>query len=153
MFDTMLDKAIKKLELQIIPVYTFSLYHDHEGNRVSVCVDTKENSQRVIKNINSYNMRYFRQALQKGALKSARLWQANAGRSLSLGDFRYANFAEEFLKSEITIDESFYVLLINLLLSKEHLIVPLAPDPHELLFTCSGSHDEVDLTWSATILT
>ena len=56
-----------------IPVFTFAFYHDHESGAVSVCVDTKENSAKLVLSMNNYNMRHFFKAVAGGASKCTAL--------------------------------------------------------------------------------
>ena len=48
--------------------------------------------------------------MAKGDLKDAALWQANVGRSLSLGDFAIVNAARTDI-GEVPVDDRFYVLM------------------------------------------
>ena len=87
LFDEVLSNAIDELRECGTRVYTFAFYHDHESAAVSVCVDTEANSRRFVAKSNAYRIRHFAKAVSAGNLKSAALWNANTGRSLSLGDF------------------------------------------------------------------
>jgi hypothetical protein len=97
LFEKILEEAIAEVRARRVPVFTFALYHDHESAAVSVCVDTEENSKKVVQSINSFNMKYFTKAVRSGDLKDAALWRANIGRSLSLGDFTMVNVARRDL--------------------------------------------------------
>jgi hypothetical protein len=88
----LLDKAVTAISKKAISVHTFALYHDRESSRLSVCVDTADNSRRVVAGINQYNAKHFAAAIKSGDLANAALWQANVGRSLALGDFSAVNF-------------------------------------------------------------
>jgi hypothetical protein len=72
--------------------------------------------------MNRYNMKYFMQAIADKDLKSANLWQANIGRSLSLGDFLLVNCARTDLGKTKTTP-AFYLAMIEALVavqSKPH---------------------------------
>ena len=142
-----IEKAIAEVKAREVPVFTFALYHDHESGTVSVCVDTEENSRKVVQSINSFNMKYFMKEVQSGDLKSASLWQANIGRSLSLGDFELVNLARTKLE-EVEVDDRFYVEMVQSLVAAQRNISALAPEPGSLVFACSGADDEVAYVWS-----
>src|SRR5687767_4198389 len=92
-FTGVVTAAIEVVRKQSVPVHTFAFYHDHESGAVSVCVDTEENSRRVVADSNRYAMKEFAKAIERGDLENAARWQANVGRNLSLGDFALVNVA------------------------------------------------------------
>jgi hypothetical protein len=147
LFAKVLAKALAEVEARPIPVFTFALYHDHESDAVSVCVDTEEKSDEVVQRINRYNMRHFMKAARAGDLEQARLWQANIGRSLSLGDFRLVNLARTQLDG-IAVDDTFYVAMVKALVAVQSRVAALASRPERLAFACSGANSEVALVWS-----
>src|SRR3712207_5236771 len=108
LFAEVLSNAIEEVRERRTPVYTFALYHDHESAAVSVCVDTEENSLRPVAKSNAYGIKHFAKAVAAGDLKSAALWNANTGRSLSLGDFALVNVARVGL-GDVTAGKGFYV--------------------------------------------
>ena len=143
-----LTRAIDEIRQRSVSLYTFALYHDHESATVSVCADTEENSDRVVNDINRYNMKYFVQSVAQGDMDQALLWQANVGRSLSLGDFAMANLARTKLPAA-PIPKDFYLTLVRSLMGRQEEVVALAPSPTRLLLCCSGSDEEVKYVWSA----
>jgi len=148
LFASVLQSALAEVRQKSIPVYTFALYHDHESHAVSVCVDTEENSARCVASMNRYNMKYFMQAIADNDLKSASLWQANIGRSLSLGDFVLVNCARTDLgKTKAT--SAFYLTMIEALVAVQSEVVDLSPNPERLVLASSGPNDEVAYVWSA----
>ncbi|TDP61420.1 hypothetical protein [Roseateles toxinivorans] len=54
LFSEVLANAISEVKRRQVPVFTFALYHDHESKAVSVCVDTEENSGKVVRSIVLY---------------------------------------------------------------------------------------------------
>ena len=146
-FSNLIDNAISEIRKASIPVFTFALYHDHESGAVSVCADTEDNSNQVVQSINRYNMKYFMSAIQTGDLKAASLWQANIGRSLSLGDFSLVNVARSPLGT-MEVNDCFYVEMVQALVAKQHEIAKLTPTPERLVLACSGANDEVAYVWS-----
>ncbi|WP_124451366.1 hypothetical protein [Paucibacter sp. KBW04] len=148
LFDAVLDGALREIAAKQLPVYTFALYHDHESEAVSVCVDTEENSAKAASAINRYNRGYFSQAVANGDLMSARLWQANIGRSLSLGDFALVNVARTPLPAG-AFSPDFYLSMVRSVMSVERRVAMLSPHPERLLFACSGPDAEVSYVWSA----
>ena len=93
LIDEIVAQALAEAETKNIPIYTFALYYDDEFLALSVCIDTQENSLRAVKSMNAYSAKYFLHAIASGDLKSAALWNANGGRSFSLGDFVLVNLA------------------------------------------------------------
>ncbi len=148
LFEAVLEGALREVAARQLPVYTFALYHDHESEAVSVCVDTEEQSAKTVASINRYNVGYFAQAVTSGDLKSACLWQANVGRSLSLGDFALVNAARTPLPSG-AVSKGFYLSMVRAVMSVEKRVAVLSPHPERLLFACSGADAEVAYVWCA----
>ena len=150
LLDQVLAEAIGIVRRDCASVYTIAFYHDHESGAIGVCVDTEESSRRLVASSNAYSQKYFWPAVEKGDLKDAALWNANAGRSLSLGDFSLVNLARTDLpKGKVT--DALYVEMIRALRAKEEEIVTLAASREKLLFCAAGPADEVAFTWAAQI--
>lgn len=147
LFASVLQRALAEVRDHAIPVYTFALYHDQESAAVSVCVDTQESSAKLVASSNRHSMKYFAEAVAEMDLKAASLWQANVGRSLSLGDFALVNVARTDL-GKIKSNEAFYVTMIESVIAVQEEVAALAPDPGLLLFACPGPNDEVEYVWS-----
>ena len=148
LFDDVLSRAIPEVRGRGIDVFTFAFYHDHESAAISVCVDTEASSARLVLSQNAFSMRYFADAVAKGDLSQAALFQANVGRSLSLGDFEMVNVARTDLNG-IRPDDGFYLSMIRSLRRREKEIVPLARDAQRLLFCASSADSEVGYVWTA----
>jgi hypothetical protein len=146
--DKVLRRAIARVARERIPVFTFALYFDHESSALSVCVDTQANSTKVVAAINRYNAKHFRAAVDAKDLKAAALWQANIGRSLSLGDFALVNLARTEVPNAVQ-DAKLDLALVRALVAVEAQVLSLAPKPDRVLFACSGADDEVAYVWSA----
>lgn len=146
--DSILQRAVAEVRQKSIPIYTFALYHDHESNTVSVCVDTEENSAKCVASTNRYNLKYFMKAIADKDLKAAGLWQANTGRSLSLGDFTLVNIARSDI-GNTKATSAFYLSMIEALLRVQTEVIALSPNPERLAFASSGPNDEVAYVWSA----
>jgi len=147
LFTDVLSTAIEEVRKLGTPVYTFAFYHDHESAAVSVCVDTEANSLSSVMASNAYGMKYFAKAVETGNLKSAALWNANIGRSLSLGDFVLVNVARTKLDG-IEPNNGFHLAMVRALWERQQQIAKLSPTPERLLFCCSGANDEVEFMWS-----
>jgi hypothetical protein len=147
LFALVLESALAEARERNVPVFTFALYHDHEAAAISVCVDTEQRSDKVVRSINAYNMRHFLRAVQAGDLETAALWQANIGRSLSPGDFEWVNLARAPL-GEVQVDDQSYVEMVRSVVARQDAIAALAPNPDRLVFACSGPEDEVAYVWS-----
>jgi hypothetical protein len=139
--------ALAELEEQGLAVYTLAFYLDHESAAVSVCADTRENSERVVARINSYNSRRFLEAVRNGDFESASLWQANLGRSLSLGDFAAVNVARTDLGAH-AVDSEFCQALVAIVVDSHDTIRRLSPDPADTILAASTLDDEVGLVWA-----
>ena len=146
--DEVLSKAIAEVKAKRIPVFTFALYFDHESEALSVCVDTEDNSARTSASINVYNAKHFHGAIQQSDLRMAHLWQANVGRSLSIGDFVLVNAARTEVLG-IDQDEALFLQLVRSLVAREFDVLNLAPSREKLIFACSGLNSEVEYVWSA----
>ena len=151
LFSGVIKAALSEVRKDPIPVYTFALYHDHESGFVSVCVDTKESSMRLVRDSNRWDMRYFAEHIQSGNWKDAALFQANIGRSLSLGDFARVNLGETDLDGDVSTDESFYLEMARAVIAHQREILELAPSPDDVVFCCSSADSEVGLVWSALV--
>jgi hypothetical protein len=147
LFEDVLSRAISEVRGRGIDVFTFAFYHDHESAAVSVCVDTEASSAKLVLSQNAFSMRYFADAVAKGDLRKAALFQANPGRSLSLGDFEMVNVARTDLNG-IQADDAFYLSMIRSLRRRESEIIPLSQDPHRLLFCASSANSEVGYVWT-----
>lgn len=147
LFASVLQTALAEVKAQGTPVFTFALYHDHESAAVSVCVDTEANSNRTVIATNNYNMKHFMNAVAGGDLGNAILWQANIGRSLSLGDFALFNVARTELPAEM-VDKRFYLSMVQAVVAVHDQVAALSPDPGRLVLACSGPNDEVEYVWS-----
>jgi len=141
-------EAIAELRARAFPLFTFALYFDHESEALSVCADSEENSNLTVASINKYNAKYFHQYMAAGDAHMAKLWQANAGRSLSLGDYSLSNLARIDTPG-VQQTEEFFFSLAQALVAHEEQVLALSPTPDKVVFACSGMSDEVALVWSS----
>lgn len=146
-FDTVLQHALFEVKAKAISIFTFAFYHDHESETISVCVDTETNSEKTVLSMNSYNMKYFLRAVANEDLDDASLWQANIGRSLSLGNFTLVNVARTDIDNK-NVNDHFYVLMLKAMVAIQDQVAALSLNPARLIFTCSGAKDEVAYVWS-----
>lgn len=146
-FEAVLKAAIAEVKLKNLSVFTFAFYHDHESDAVSVCVDTEENSLRSVQSMNEYNSRHFLKAVGEGNLQDASLWQANFGRSLSLGDFAMVNVSRADIEESV-IDERFHLLMVQAMVAVQNEIATLSQNPERILLACSSDDSEVGYVWS-----
>ena len=144
---SVLDRALVEVQHAQVPVFTFALYHDHESGAVSVCVDTEEQSNRTVQGINRYNIKHFMKAVENNDLKGASLWQANIGRSLSLGDFALVNAARAEL-GDVKPDDQFYLNMVQCLVASHERVAALSPHPERVVFACSGPKAEIAYVWA-----
>jgi len=147
--DSILDSALVSLASSPVDVFTFAFYHDHESRAVSICIDTRESSDRHVPTSNSWSMKYFSQHISAGRLDDARLFQANPGRNLSLGDFAAVNLARKDIPRGLSLDAAFYIEMAKAIISRQQDILGLSSTPDLVIFCCSGPEAEIDLVWSA----
>jgi len=143
-----ISAAVLELRSKAFPLFTFALYFDHESEALSACADTEENSTRTVASVNRYNAKFFHQYLAAGDTSTAELWQANTGRSLSLGDFALVNLARLDTPGVKQTDD-FFLSIAQALVAHEAEILALSPSPDRVVFACSGASDEVALVWAA----
>lgn len=117
--DSVLAEALAQARATGVSVYTFALYYDHESPAISVFIDTVEQSLASLASMNAYNSKYFHRAVSNGDLKDASLWQANIGRSLSLGDFRMVNVGRRELGANFSPLHDFFLSLVQALVAAE----------------------------------
>jgi hypothetical protein len=149
-FDDVILRAIAEIRKAGLPLYTFAFYHDHESAAICVCADTAESSARSVASSNEFNSKYFVEAVSNGDLKEIAMWNANHGRSLSLGDFAMVNVARADFEESVKNGKDFYLAMIRAVIAREADIVALAEHPEHLIFCCAGPKDEVAFVWSAT---
>lgn len=143
----LLRTAVDEIRSSNISVFTFALYHDHASRAVSVCVDTQASSERLVRSSNKFSMEYFFEAVAEGDLEEASGWQANVGRSLSLGDFALVNVARQDIVG-LAVNKQFYLQMARALIAFQDEIATLSQQPEQLLFACSGPDAEVAMVWS-----
>ena len=139
--------ALSELKERGVAVDTLSFYIDHESNAVSVCADTRENSARSVASSNAFSSRHFMDAIRDRDLEAAALWQANIGRSLSLGDFTAVNVARTDLGKH-RLSPALCLAMVETVVESHDAIRELSADPAHTILTCSTLDDEVGLMWS-----
>lgn len=147
LLNDVMNRALEELEQKEFALYTLAFYLDHESAAVSVCADTQSNSDRVVASINTYNLEYFLAAVRDGDLSTAELWQANVGRSLSLGDFTAVNLARTEL-GDVPADAELCQGMVETIIKNHDRIWRLSADPTRTAVAASTLDDEVGLVWS-----
>ena len=138
---TLLTEALSRYDGS--DLYSLAVYWDHESGLVSICIDTEKNSRAKVIESNEYNYRYWSEAIKHGDIEDAKLWQANPGRNLSLGDFAYVNIVESELQGRFNPLEA-----IGAIESSRTLILQKARSPSDVRFMVSTEQEEVGLVWS-----
>jgi hypothetical protein len=146
--DRVIGHALAEARSRQLSIFTFAFYFDYESRAVSVCIDTEENSLRTVKEINVYNYRHFLRAANAGDLSGAAMWNANIGRSLSLGDFSVVNLARVDVP-EADVGQEFFQSMLLAVIRNQPAIESQARDKDRLILCCSGPDDEVEFVWSA----
>lgn len=141
--------ALAELRSDPIDLYTIAFYHDHESRAVSICADTKSKSLQTVRAGNAWSMKHFARHIDDGNLEDAAMFQANPGRSLSLGDFAKVNLARTDIPRDVTIDDQFYLGMVKTMIRHQRAILAMAAVKEELLFYCSTDVSEVGLVWTS----
>jgi len=144
---SVVDMGLALAKHQRVDIYTVAFYLDHESHAVSLCIDTLESSTTFVRRGNAKAREFFVQALERGDIQSASRRWANAGRSLSLGDFAVVNAGREDL-GHIPQDSSLILDMVRVLESRRNMIAGLSTRPSEVLLASSTLHAEVGLVWS-----
>jgi len=147
LLNDVMARALDELEQKQFPLYTLAFYLDHESATVSVCADTQPNSDRVVASVNKYNLKHFLAGVRDGDLGTAALWQANIGRSLSLGDFTAVNLARTELGA-LPVDAALCLKMVETIMKNHDRIRRLSVDPIRTALAASTLDDEVGLVWS-----
>ncbi len=142
-----LDRAIKEIRRRRTRLYTVAFYRDRESSAVSACADTKTNSRRTVLSENRFSMNFFADAAESGDLDQAVLFQANIGRSLSLGDFTLVNLGRTTLETNVS-EVELSLAMMRSLIARQTDLLALAPNADELVFVCSGVGAEIGYVWS-----
>jgi hypothetical protein len=146
-FKKIIFEGLKKAQIRNVDIFTFALYHDHESHVVTVCIDTIESSKRNVLSSNSFSKQQFLNAIENGNIESAKLWNANGGRSFSLGDFAIVNASEIDVPRKPSKD-TFYMAMAQALEEMRDLIEQQSSHGKSLMFCCSTEDSEVGLVWS-----
>lgn len=146
-FKKIIFEGLKKAKVRDLNIYTFALYHDHESHVATVCIDTVESSNRLVMSSNEYSNKYFSKAIEARDLSNATLWNANGGRSFSLGDFALVNASEINVPRKPKTPD-FYLDMVHSIEEMRDLIQMQSTHGRSLLFCCSTEGSEVGLVWS-----
>jgi hypothetical protein len=154
--DRTMKVALEALGADPLPIYTFAFYHDHESATVSVCVDTKESSDRLIARRKKFAMKQLPKQVRKGNLEHAKLFNVQTGHSTGLGDFARKNLARAKIPGGLLNDDripadatAFCAAMFEAVVAHQDEILALAPDPDDVIFCCSLEDAEVGLVWAA----
>jgi hypothetical protein len=142
-----LERALDSLEKARADVYTFAFCHEHSRDAVCVYADSAESSDRVIRALNRASMKRFVKAVKERDLDEAAMWQASAGRNLSLRDFAWKKLGRRSLGTFASAPELHEAMLLATMKAAPK-IAKLSSAPADLLFTCSTANEEVGLVWS-----
>jgi len=150
-YRNLIFEALKAASEQKIDIYTFAMYHDHESGFVTICIDTKQNSDKSVISQNRYSRDNFLREIEGGNLEMAGLWQANGGRSFSLGNFSFVDF-RAIEVTQRKKQKGFYLAMIKAIEEMSELIQRSSSHGSNLIYCCSTEKDEVGLIWSPNIL-
>jgi len=116
--------------------------------RLGVVYDLTGDAKTAIKaSVNKYNLKHFLAGVRDGDLGTAALWQANIGRSLSLGDFTAVNLARTELGA-LPVDAALCLKMVETIMKNHDRIRRLSVDPLRTALAASTLDDEVGLVWS-----
>lgn len=155
--DYLIDQVIARAIDQISgrglsgQIVTMALCFDHEGAGLSVCADILENSMAQQEKQRSWAYQHLSQAIIRGDVAQAALFNHSVSRSLSLGDFVLRNLALHWLEPDDDIGEmpeSFFVALAQGLHRNTNLCLSVCAPDVPVVFACSTAKDEVGLVWT-----
>ncbi|WP_339847788.1 hypothetical protein [uncultured Halopseudomonas sp.] len=146
-FKKIIHDGLSKAKAKSVDIYTFALYHDHESHFATVCIDTIESSKRSVISSNEFSKKYFMRSIMSGELPSPGAWNANGGRSFSLGDFALVNVSEVKVARLPKLPD-FYIDMVLAIEETRALIEKQSTHGPQLLYCCSTENNEVGLVWS-----
>ncbi|HEX4140743.1 MAG TPA: hypothetical protein VHY09_10380 [Candidatus Methylacidiphilales bacterium] len=146
--ENLISASIKRIQEDKIDVYSYALYFDHESKRrLSICIDTKDNSRRVVNQSNQFTARYFKKYLEEEDFESLKTFSSNSGRSYSLGDFNYRNVTSFEHQEALDFSDLYILRAIKTITSSQDEITRFSLNPEEVLFSCSTKDDEYGVSW------
>ncbi|OYU17496.1 MAG: hypothetical protein CFE34_15450 [Rhodobacteraceae bacterium PARR1] len=153
LIDKVIARAIDEISRQGLSgqIVTMALYFDHEGAALSVCADTLENSLAHEEKARDWSYRHLSEAIIKGDLTEAALFNHSVSRSLSLGDFVLINLARYDLEPDDDIQEmpeNFFVALAQSLNRNTKVCLSVCALDVPVVFACSTANNEVGLVWT-----
>ncbi|QQS06927.1 MAG: hypothetical protein IPK50_08525 [Fibrobacterota bacterium] len=147
-FDEMIQEALQMIADAKAEIYTLAFYHDHESSEISVCIDTEEQSSRTILESNKFTRKYFQKTLAEGDAEGLKLWNFQAGRSFSLGNFEYVSVSARPVPSEYEDGSSnLYLEMIRAIERNKSSILQHTHAPEQVMFCCSSADAEVQYIW------
>jgi hypothetical protein len=146
-FDDMVKEALALVIEKNINIYTFAYYHDHESSCISICIDTEENSNKLVKSSNEFTKKHFYKNLEDEDLDSLKLFCFNSGRSFSLGDYTYRNIVYKKIPEEYKLSKKIYLEMIKAINSNKEEILKFSDKPDNIFFSCSSEDNEVEYIW------
>jgi hypothetical protein len=145
--ETLIRASISRIEEAKIDVYSYSFYFDHESKRrISICIDTNNNSKEAVSKSNKFTEKYFTKYLQEGDYDYVN-FSANSGRNYSLGDFKYANMVSFEYENDLDYSGPYILRVIKTVVSHQDEVTKFSTNPEEVLFSCSTKDDEYGISW------
>lgn len=153
LIDQVMARAIDQISSRGLSgrIVTLALYFDHEGAVLSVCADTLENSTAKQEDSRKWCYQHLSEAISKGDLAEAALFNHSVCRSLSLGDFALRNLAEYALEQDDEVSampEHFFIALAQGLHRNTQACLSVCAPEVPVVFACSTATDEVGLVWT-----
>lgn len=145
-FEGMIYEALRKTEVRGVDIYTFALYHDHESELATVCVDTIQRSSSAVRSNNEFCQQQFFRAIEDGDIAEAMLWNSNGGRNYGLGDFAFRNLSEIDVPRRLNSPQ-LYLDMVGAVRTMSELISRQSQHGDRLIFFCSTENSEVGLIW------
>ncbi len=146
--ENLVAASIQKINESKIDVYSYAIYFDHESKRrISVCIDTRENSLRAVKKSNQFREKYVTKFRNDGNCDSLGNFSANSGRNYSLGDFKYRNRVSFENKKDTDLPDTYTLKAIKAVVARQDEITRFSTKPEQVLFSCSTQNDEYGASW------
>jgi len=146
--EDLIRASIDRINDEKIDVYSYAIYFDHESKRrLSVCIDTKDNSKLAVAKSNKFTEKYFAKFLNENDSDSIVNFSVNSGRNYSLGNFKYVNITSFEHDKDVDYSNTLILRAIKTIVSRQDEITKFSTNPEQVLFSCSTKEDEYGVSW------
>ena len=148
-FEKLIEAALLKAEIMNIDIYTFSVYHNYDSNRVSMYIDTEKNSELVISSLSGQYRPESIKLTPNRYLKAVAYRQAEVEINPKLPCYAAPNVVFAEFTPGFIPDGIFYLSIAKAIEAKKDAILSHSTQPDKVIFTCSTREDMFGLIWSS----